>query len=489
MSRRKVLSGLVTGAGLAVLGWSPGAKTWVTDPAAAGDLRQVPPLDGSLVLPPNVAGFTEDFGHLVHRQPQAVLIPGSVADIGRMVDYAKQHRIKIAVNGQGGSDGARESHSQYGQALVDGGIAIDPKPLSTIHHIGPGIADIGAGATWAVLATKAAESGQKPPVTNDFMHLSIGGTLSVGGLGGAVQRYGLQVDNVKELEVVTGCGDVVTCSRNRHRELFDAVLAGGGQFGIIVRAVIALVPAEPMVRSVDVLYDDLETFLRDSISVMRSGLVHDQNGYLVPREGGGWQFRMELAVGFSPPNEPDESPLEHLAGQVGATVDMSHLDWLFRFEPGWAQLKEAGFWAARKPWVSLMVAATETPAFMATVLAELTPDQLGVGGARLSPMNADAIKRPMFMLPRRQGPQLFEMTLVRFLPPDHPDIEGLLAQNRRFYDRAVALGGKRYLIGAIPDMSQQDWRTHYGDRWAKVQKLKRKYDPSNVLTPGQRMFP
>jgi cytokinin dehydrogenase len=491
ISRRKVLAGLATGTGLAVLGWSPRAQAWVVDPLApeAGDVIAVPELEGTLILPSDVAGFTEDFGHLVRQKPRAVLTPKSVKDIARVVAYAAKYGIKVAVNGQSGPDGARESHSQYGQALVDGGIAINLKPLATIHSIGTGVANVGAGCTWAQLVKATFATGQRPPVLNDMIHLSIGGTLSVGGLGGTSGRFGTQADNVKEIDVVTGRGELLTCSPSKNPELFEAVLAGGGQCGLIVRAVLKLIPAKPMVRFVDLIYTDQAAFLRDSVKAMRSSLVEDQNGYIVPGTGGGWQYLLSLAVSYTPPTVPDTSVLGQLSGTAGPIADMPHLDWLFRFDGLWAQLKQQGFWAAKKPWVSVMVAATEAPALLTTVLGELKPDQLGAGITRMSPMNASVIKRQAFMLPRRSAPEIFEMTMTRFPPPDYPDINGLLAQNRRFYNKTVALGGKRYLIGAIPNMSQQDWKTHYGDRWATVQALKAKYDPSNVLTPGQKMFP
>lgn len=494
ISRRKVISGLTVGAGAAVLGWNPKSHAWVTDPARTAGMRQVPPLDGTLELPADASAFSHDFGRLIRHEPRAVLTPGSVEDVARAVRYARANGLKVAVNGQSGIGSDRESHSHYGQALVDAGIAVDPKPLGAVHRIDRGVADVGAGATWSSVMSAALDTGQAPPVCNDYAHLSVGGTLSVGGLGGTSPRFGTQSDNVVWLRVVTGTGELVTCSRDRNRELFDAVLAGGGQYGLIVRAGVRLVPAESTVRSLDVTYDDLGTFLHDARAVTNAGVVHDQNGYaepVDPADGGGWRFRLALAFYFTPPAAPDVDALRAVLSPgavVGPSTDMPYRDWLFRFDPAWAQLKEAGFWAGQKPWLSVMLAAERTAGFAETVLRELTVTDLGAGTFRISPMNADVIRRPNFVLPERTGWDIFEATLVRFPAPNHPDIPGLVAQNRRFYDRAVALGGKRYLIGAIPDMSPTDWRRHYGDRWSTVTRLKQRYDPSGVLTPGQRIF-
>ena len=489
-TQRTPLATSAVDAGAAVIGWSLQARAWVTEVGTAPDVHLVPALDGRLELPGPSESFSEDFGHLRHQDPQSVLRPGSVDDIVKIVNYARQCGVKVAMNGQGGRDDQRESHSLYGQALVDGGIAIDSKSLSTIHHIGPGTADVDAGVRWSELAIAAAATGQIPPVVTDFPYLSVGGTLSIGGMGATSHRYGTQGDNVEELQVVTGRGDRVTCSRTQNRELFDAVLAGAGQYALIVRAVVRLVPVATAVRMTKVLYADREAYLRDAIAVMQGGLVDDLNGAIVPTEGGGWGYALLLGFYETPASSTVErAVLESLA--AGSTVleqqEMPYLDWLFRLDAFWDQLQAGGYWEQAKPRFTVFVPADHVAELVEAVLAELTPDDLGAGGVRLAPINTAAIKQPMFMLPSRTSPAV-EFSIGRFPAPGHPDIPGLLAQNRRIYDHAVALGGKRYLYGAIPGMNTGDWMRHYGDQWTVIRALKAHFDPDHVLTPGQRIF-
>jgi len=54
----------------------------------------------------------DDFGHLVHERPWAVLQPGDTGDIVAMVRFCNEHRIAVAPRGQG--------HATYGQAQVSG---------------------------------------------------------------------------------------------------------------------------------------------------------------------------------------------------------------------------------------------------------------------------------------------------------------------------------------------------------------------------------
>ncbi len=48
---------------------------------------------------------------------------------------------------------------------------------------------------------------------------------------------------------------------------------------------------------------------------------------------------------------------------------------------------------------------------------------------------------------------------------------------------SIMMGGKRYLSGWIA-FDQAQWRAHYGEQWANVVALKRKFDPARVLNPG-----
>ena len=73
-------------------------------------------------------------------------------------------------------------------------------------------------------------------LTTNYLGLSVGGTLAVGGIGGSTSRYGMQTDNVLELDAVTGDGHELTCSAESNPHAFDAVRAGLGQCGIITRA-------------------------------------------------------------------------------------------------------------------------------------------------------------------------------------------------------------------------------------------------------------
>ena len=83
-------------------------------------------------------------------------------------------------------------------------------------------------------------------------------------LSNSSHRFGTVVDTVEELDVVTGAGDLLRCSPQRNRELFELALAGMGQCGLIVSARLRLVTAPKWTVRRNLIYDDLGKLLGDA---------------------------------------------------------------------------------------------------------------------------------------------------------------------------------------------------------------------------------
>jgi FAD/FMN-containing dehydrogenase len=493
--RRHFLKTWVVGSAL-IVAWNPLRRSWVTDAQPAdpeAPLVTVPPLDGTLHTDPATRqGFAQDFGRLLVRQPLAVLRPGSINDIMTIMRFARKHRLTVAMNGQAGTNGQRESHSQFGQAHAPAGIVIDVTPLSTIHGIDApaGVADVDAGVQWAVLCDAAAAFGLAPAVLTDYLHLSIGGTLSVGGIGGHTPQHGTQADNVLELQVVTGAGDLVTCSPRQHRHLFEAVVAGCGQAALIVRAKVRLLPAQPRALVFNLFYDDLTAYVADQTRLVHEGRFDSQAGQLAWRaDTTGWRYMIEVVKYFTPPHRPDPEAL--VAGlqddrPAMTTRPLSLRAWQFRVDALVASLKEMGAWHTPHPWINLWIPGSKTVAFMTELAARLTPDDLGPGIALCYPIATRHVAARLFRLPNE--PIAFYLGLLRFPPDDPAVLAAMLADNRRLYDAVVGDGGTRYVIGAIADFTPRDWQRHFGPMWEFLARAKRRYDPDNVLTPGWGMF-
>jgi FAD/FMN-containing dehydrogenase len=372
-TRREFLASFATGA--LVLGFDLRTRSWVTTATAGPGVAGVPPLDGELRTTA-VEPFAADFGRIVSRAPRAVLVPGSVDDIAAIIRFARAHRISVAANGQSGTDDLRESHSSFGQSQVEAGIAIDMGPLATIS-VERGRVDAGGGAHWADVFDAAAGHGATPPVFTDYVHLSVGGTLSVGGIGGTSHRSGVQADNVLELDVVTGEAERVRCSADHRRDLFDAVLAGAGQCAIIVRARLRLVAAEAQARVFQLFYDDLDRYLADQLALLRDGRFDYLEGQIVRRaDDTGWRFMLEAAAFFTPPRTPDAAAL--LAGLRDQRAEaqlttQTYRDFIFRLDPTVAFLKSIDAWQLPHPWLTVFLPADRTAAYVSPRSPRPTP--------------------------------------------------------------------------------------------------------------------
>jgi cytokinin dehydrogenase len=478
LSRRRVLSGL---SALTVLGFDPHTRQWITTAHAATNFADVPALDGTLFLDASHrAQAADDFGHLVHATPAAVLLPGSATDVLKMVRYARRRRIPVSMRGQG--------HAQYGQCQVQDGLVVDSSSLSTIHSISPAGARVDAGVRWSDLVMAAAEQGLTPPVLTDYLELSVGGTVSVGGIGGTMQHFGVQGDNVLELEVVTGEGELVTCSRHERAELFDSVTSGLGQFALILRATVRLIPAPTQALVFHLFYDDIDAFVRDQLRVVHDGRFEYLEGQVVSTPSGAWRYMIEAVSLFTPPSTPNEARLLRGLRDDASTRErneMPYLDFAFRLAPTIELLKSLGVWGFPHPWLSLFLPASAAASYVGNLMASLTTADTGQGPVLFYPVLRSRVRRPFFRLPNE--PVSFAFNILRTAPPDPVVQQAMVSSNRSLYDAALAVGGTRYASGAIP-MTPADWRRHFGGTWRDFARAKQRFDPSGILTRGAGIF-
>ncbi len=490
-SRRRML-GILGSAGAAVVaGFDPIERRWVRQVEAAScpSFAGAPPLDGALLLDAaSLDADSTDEGNIAHAVPCAVLRPGSVEDIRKMILFCRSNHIKVAARGQG--------HTTFGQGLC-GGLLIENQTLNVIHSIGPTGADVDAGVRWRDLLTASFAQGLTPPVLTGYTGLSVGGTLSVGGISGRFNS-GAQVDHVVEMEVVTGEGRVESCSKSENRDLFEAVLSGLGQCGIITRVKMNLIPAKPMARLYNPTYVDNATFFRDLRTLTKRGELNECYNIWFPGPGGlGFVYQLQAVVYFDPASPPDNQRLMRGLSVPAATIpfrDMSYLDWELNVDVLIDFFRAAFQWDKLiKPWFDAWLPEHSVERYVGEVMPTLTPADVGpLGFLLLFPLRRSSFTRPFFRIPGDEGDDdfvyLFDILTASAAPgPDPAFLTSMLARNRRLFDKARAAGGTRYPIGAI-EFSPEDWQLQYGDLWQEFSRRKRRFDPDNILTPGPGIF-
>jgi len=476
-SRRRFLKFGTAAGGVALAGFDLRAPSWVSQAhAQTPSFEGVPILDGVLLLDEaSRKAIAVDQSNLFHRIPAAVLRPGSVQDVVKIVQYANQRSFKVVMKGRG--------HSQYAQTQAEGGIVIDSGNLNAVHLPTKDSVDAQPGAFWAIVASQCLAKGLTPPVfPATCLALSVGGTLSVGGIGMTTIHHGAQVDTVTELDVVTGDGRLVTCSSDRESELFNMVLAGIGQCGIIVRARIRLIPAPSHVVLQNLAYSDIESYLADQSRTAADGRFDSQRGVLSKSNDGKWLFTMEVGKFYSPPAQPKLASLHSgLRFDSAATpVRMTYEEFLFRFEVGNA---ESTARQQERQFLTMWMPASTTRDYLSYLFSKV------VSFNRLSayPMNTNRFTRPLFKVPDEK--QAFAIWLFHASPEGNLEARSaILSSNRDLLAKMTALGGKRY-APYTGVMSPALWQEHFGPEvWRRLSAAKKKYDPNNVLTPGPNMF-
>ena len=456
--------------------------------------HDLPALDGELVADAAARdAAADDFGHLVHDRPRAVLRPGSAGDIAAMLRWAGRQGWKVAARGQG--------HSVYGRSQARDGLVVDMSALAAVDALSPGAgagvgASVGvdrvtvdAGATWRSVLDATLPHGRTPPVLTNFLDLSVGGTLSVGGIGPTTHRAGAQTDNVLGLEVVTGDGRILRCSPDENPDLFHGVLAGLGQVGVITRAELRLVAAPDRVRSYALRYPDLAALVADERRVLRDGRADHLQGSVLFDGTGSWVHQLEIATFVAAGDEPDDDRMLADLSDVrdaAQVQDLSYADYTTVFDGLVGALRSTGDWDAPHPWFLSFLPGSTVEQIVGAVLADLTPDDLGpLGRVLLYPVDASAFSTRLLRLP--DEPVVFPFNLVRFPPGGAAVADEMVARNAAVYERIRGLGGLLYPVSALP-LAGADWRDHFGPEWDVLAAAVDRFDPGHVLTPGQGIF-
>ena len=161
----------------------------------------------------------------IDKRPGLIVRCSGLADVIAAVNFAREHELLVAVRGGG--------HNVGGRALCDGGLVIDLSRMKGIH-VDAATRRVRAqpGATLGDLDRETHVHGLTVPV-GVVSKTGIAGLTLGGGVGWLARKYGLTVDNVLSLEVVTADGQVLTASADQHPDLFWALRGGGGNFGVV----------------------------------------------------------------------------------------------------------------------------------------------------------------------------------------------------------------------------------------------------------------
>ncbi|MFF4353949.1 FAD-binding oxidoreductase [Streptomyces sp. NPDC001530] len=189
------------------------------------------------VFAPDDQGYDEArtvFNAMIDRRPAVIAQCAGEADVARSVRFARELDLKIAVRGGG--------HSVSGMALNDTGLVVDLRRMHTVTvHPGSETVRIEGGAVMSHL-DRATQPFGLATTGGRVSTIGVGGFVLGGGNGWLGRTFGLAVDNLLGVELVTSDGTTVLATDHENPELFWALHGGGGNFGVATALTLKLHP-------------------------------------------------------------------------------------------------------------------------------------------------------------------------------------------------------------------------------------------------------
>ncbi|KAJ3530515.1 hypothetical protein NMY22_g8542 [Coprinellus aureogranulatus] len=190
---------------------------------------------GDVITPdhPDYASAIKRWARNAERKAQVVVFVKDAEDVAEAISYAKANNLPIAIRGGG--------HNAAGASSIENGLVIDlSKYLNKVRVDEESkLAYVGGGAKWRDVDEEAIKYGLAT-VGGRVNDTGVAGLTLGGGYGWLTGKYGLTIDNLKQVTIVTADGSILTASDSENTDLFWAVRGGGSNFGVVTEFVFHL---------------------------------------------------------------------------------------------------------------------------------------------------------------------------------------------------------------------------------------------------------
>jgi len=422
----------------------------------------------------------------IDRYPALIARCTGVADVMAAVKFARGTDLPVAVRSGG--------HSFPGQSTCDDGIVIDLSLMKGIR-IDPEARMVSAqaGVLLGELDQATQAFGLAVPA-GIVTHTGLAGLTLGGGIGWLMRKYGLTVDQLLSVDMVTANSELVKASESENPDLFWGIRGAGGNFGIVTEFTFRLNPVGPIVLAGPIFWPMDESgqvlrFYRDWITDAPDDLttivVHRRIPPLpaIPKEFHGKPVVTVMSCYAGPVEEGEKvmrpmrefgSPILDLCKPKPFVAHQSMLD--PSFPPGqWYYFRSAD-------------------------LAELSDDVIDIVASRALQMTSPLTAFPIFQLGGAIGRVGEDDTAFNGRSAGHTiNINATTATEKGFdeereWSRNFWTALKPYqtsvYVNFLMDEGEERIRQAYGPkRYDRLKALKRKYDPGNFFRLNQNISP
>lgn len=423
---------------------------------------------------------------MIDRWPALIARCETADDIAAALAFGRDHGLMVAVRGGG--------HNIAGNAVCDGGLMISLEAMKAVE-VDPEArtARVEPGASLADFDAAVQEHGLATPVgvnsTTGIAGLTLGG-----GFGWLTRRYGMTVDNLIAADVVLPSGQRVRASADEEPELFWAIRGGGGNFGVVSAFHFQLHPVGPEVLAGLIVHPgdaaaDFLRFYRDFAPT----LPDDTAVWVVlrkapplpflPEEWHGRDIVVVAAFHGGAVREGEEilKPLREWGDPIADVIGpQPYAGWQQAFDPLLAP-------GARNYWKShdftelsdgFFDTVVEAAGRLPTAECEIFLAQLGGAMGRIAP---DATAYP-----NRHAEYIMN---VHTRWQDAARDDECIAWARGLFEAAEPYAAGTVYVNFMPTDESADVERAYGGHYARLARLKARYDPDNLLRLNQNIRP
>lgn len=413
------------------------------------------------------------------KRPALIAQVTGTADIRMAVDFAREHDGLLLAVKCGG-------HSTSGKSSCDGGMEIDLSPFRDVR-VDPVArrARVTGGSLLGLLDHESMAYGLVVTM-GTVSHTGVGGLVTGGGFGRLGRRFGLAIDNLTAVDVVTADGELVQASDGVNPDLFWGVRGGGGNFGIVTSFEFRLHPMQreviagpimfPLSRARDVLslYGDYGPRAPDELQIdfgmaLPPGGAEGAIGFSVCWSGAAADAERALAPirGLGTPLSDEIRAVDYVALQRSGDIDDPRAQ---------ASYLKSGFVTEITP--DLIAAVVERvqghPGRMTQVFAQQSGGAIG----RVAP---DATAFP------QRDAQLNLLASVAW--PFGSDGSEHVAWIRDFWTGIEPFTQGFYVNDAGLDRTEATIRENFRQNHRRLVQVKNRYDPTNLFRLNTNIEP
>ncbi|MEV5981894.1 FAD-binding oxidoreductase [Streptomyces sp. NPDC052114] len=443
---------------------------------------------GEVVLPgdPDYDEARRIWNGAIDKYPALVARCTGTDDVVTAVNFARTQGLLVAVRGGG--------HSMAGHSTCDGGIVIDLSPMSSVRVSRAARRARAQGGCLLGAFDTATQAHMLATPAGVVSHTGLGGLVLGGGFGWLSRTYGLSIDNLLSVELVTADGRVLTASETEHPELFWGLRGGGGNFGVVTEFEFKLHKVGP-VRFASAYFS-----LDEGQQVLRAWRDHMAEA---PDELT-WACYLRLAPPL--PELPEELRGKPVICAMGCWVGDPH-EGERRIESFLACGKAYGVTKATLPYRSLQAYSfpgAVVPDRIYTksgYLAELTDEAIDVAlasAARLtSPFSqlellylAGAVARvpdDATAYNNRRSPFVLNFAAAWMKPTDDAEHTRWAREGFEAFGPHLSRGG--YVNFMNPTEGGRTEDSYGRAKFARLQALKAEYDPANLFRLNPNITP